>query len=305
MIQVYETAIRAWVVPATKRRASGRKKRRIPWRSAPYGKRVLVVDSETTVDFLLRLLYAVFQLYESGQLVREGIILGDSLKPGELDIANAYAADHKLEVFSREDFCRDVFFPEVYVKGTLCVGFSLPFDLSRLSMKAGSGRGKNRRKFRLTFTSYYTNPAIYVETISGRAAFIGFAPKNALNEWEKPFFRGRFLDLAALARALTGRGYSLRRAAIAFKTAHKKTSVELGGVTAEAIDYCRNDVLVTWELYEKLRDEYLCYPFASLENERERPPYAVPMGQLYSTASVAKATLRMVGFRPLFDGGIR
>ena len=66
-----------------RKNGTGRNKRRIPWRSSAYGKRVLVVDSETTVDFLLRMLYAVFHLYESDQLIREGIIIGESLKPAK------------------------------------------------------------------------------------------------------------------------------------------------------------------------------------------------------------------------------
>ena len=86
-----------------------------------------------------------------------------------------------------------------------------------------------------------------------------------------------------------------------FRTAHRKTKAELGTVSIEALDYCRNDVLVTAELYERLLNEYLCYPFASMENERNQPDFALPITRIYSTASIAKATLRMMGFRSLFD----
>ena len=78
MIAVHETAVRAWVDLPRKRHRM-RSKRQIPWRSAPFWKRVLVFDTETTTDFLQRLLYGIFHIYDSGQLIQEGIVLGDSL----------------------------------------------------------------------------------------------------------------------------------------------------------------------------------------------------------------------------------
>jgi hypothetical protein len=305
VIRVYESAVRAWVEPIRAKRM-GRPKKRVPWRSAPFGKRVLVVDTETTTDYLQRLLFGVFRLYEDGQLATEGMFYGDSISETDRGLIDSYARERQLPVLSRMDFSKTVFFPQVYVLGTLCVGFNLPFDLSRIAQMGNAGHGHNRRKFRLTLTDWHTNPAIYIEPVSGRAAFIGFAYKKAMADWEKPFFKGRFLDLSTLAGALTGRRFTLARAAIVFRTEHRKTkTADLGTTTVESLNYCRNDVLVTAELYERLLDEYLRYPFASLENERTMPPDAVPITRIYSTASVAKATLRMMGFTPLFDGGIQ
>jgi hypothetical protein len=114
------------------------------------------------------------------------------------------------------------------------------------------------------------------------------APKKTLRDWERPLFQGRFLDLSTLTSALTGEKYTLRRTAFAFKTRHKKSKVDsLGMITSEMIDYGRNDVLVTWELFEKLKAEYLKYPFATLANERNQGAGLVSFTRLYSTASVA------------------
>ncbi len=298
MIAVHETAVRAWVDLPRKRHRM-RSKRQIPWRSAPFWKRVLVFDTETTTDFLQRLLYGIFRIYDSGQLVQEGIVLGDSLSDAQIKLIRHYASERDLPVLTRMVFCKEIFYPEVYIRGTLCVGFNLPFDLSRIALKAGARR--IGRRFRLTLTDWHSNPAIHIEPISGRAAFIAFALKKNLQDWEKPYFKGRFLDLSTLVNALTGKRFTLRRAAIEFRTAHQKTKAELGTISIEAIDYCRNDVLVTAELYERLLNEYLCYPFASMENERNQPDFALPITRIYSTASIAKATLRMMGFRSLFD----
>jgi hypothetical protein len=299
MIAVHETAVRAWVDLPRKRRRRVRSKRQIPWRSAPFGKRVLIFDTETATDFLQWLLFGVFRLYDCGQLVQEGIILGDSLSADQIGLIQQYAIERDLPFFNRMAFCKEIFYPEIYIRGTLCVGFNLPFDLSRIAVKAGARKGG--RRFRLTLTDWHSNPAIHIEPISGRAAFIEFALKKNLRDWEKPYFKGRFLDLSTLVNALTGKRFSLRRAAMEFQTSHRKTKAELGIVSVEALDYCRNDVLVTAELYERLLEEYLCYPFASMANERNQPDCALSITRIYSTASIAKATLRMMGFRSLLD----
>lgn len=292
-----ETAVRAWVQPTTSgatRRNSGKR----AYRKAAFDDRVLVFDTETTTDFALRLQFGIYRLYVAGILEREGIFYGDSSSDRELEIIRSYGRKNEITVISRAEFVEKVFFHYVYGLGALCVGFNLPFDLSRIAIRAGIGRGQNRRKFRLTLTTKtLTYSALHIEAISGRAAFIGFAKRNNLADWEKPYFKGRFLDLSTLATALTGERFSLKRAAITFKTDHKKSETStLGIVTPETIDYGRNDVLVTWELFEKLRDEYALYPFATMANERSQPIHSKPVTRIYSTASVAKATLVMMGF---------
>ena len=262
--------------------------------------RVIAFDTETTMDFAQRLLFGVFRIHEHGTLLEEGIFFGDSLTELERSLIGAYADLHDLPVYTREEFV-EIFYVEVYELGTLCVGFNLPFDLSRIAIRAGCGRGENRRKFRFKLTWRVDRPDIRIEAISGRAAFITFAPKMKLKDWEKPFFDGRFLDLSTLSTALTGEKYTLARAAIIFKTEHRKSKTEsLGVITPETLDYGRNDTLVTWELFEKLTAEYLKYPFATLEHERRRPAGSVPFTEIYSTASIAKALLRSsMGIVPL------
>lgn len=296
MIRV-ETAVRAWVEPPKHRGKKTASSSR-GWRRAAFDHRVLVFDTETTTDFALRLQFGVFHLYVDGLLEREGIFYGDSSSDRELEIIRSYGERHGIPIYSRSEFVEKVFFHYVYGLGALCVGFNLPFDLSRIAIRAGIGRGQNRRKFRLTLTTKtLTYSALHIEAISGRAAFIGFAKRNNLADWEKPYFKGRFLDLSTLATALTGERFSLKGAAIEFKTEHEKSKTStLGNVTPETIKYGRNDVLVTWELFEKLRAEYAMYPFATMANERSQPIHSKPITRIYSTASVAKATLVMMGF---------
>jgi len=72
-------------------------------------------------------------------------------------------------------------------------------------------------------------------------------------------------------------------------------------VDRRTLTYCRQDVRITWALYRKLREEYARHPFATFANERERPHSGLYMGQIYSSASLAKQYLRLLGFRPLLD----
>jgi hypothetical protein len=293
-----ETAIRAWVEPKTRRRWA--KYRRVAFRPQPYGERVLIFDTETTTDHAQRLLFGFFRLYQEERLVLEGLIVTDVLAHNDMEAVSTYAAKCRIPIYSRESFVEEVFYPEVYVRGSLCVGFNLPFDLARIAVHAGCGRGKNRRSFRLVLSRRLRWPDLRVESASGRAAFIEFVPKRKLDPWELPFFKGRFLDLSTLTRAFTGVHHSLKSACKAFHTHTRKMDVEeLGLVNQRTLLYGRQDARVTWALYRKLRREYGQHPFATSANERAKPKDAAYMGELYSSASIAKQYLRLLGFRPL------
>jgi hypothetical protein len=299
MTQV-ETAIRAWVQP--KRRKGRRRKRERPWRPQRYGERVLIFDVETSADHAQRLLFAFFRLYERDRLVREGIIAAEALRHEEKAVIAEYAARHRLPIYSPELFIEQVFFPEVYDLGTLCVGFNLPFDLPRVATSAGCGRGANRRKFRIRLSRRVAIHDLHIESASGHAAFIGFVPKRRVYARERPFFKGRFLDLSTLARAMTGQAHTLEANCNLFNTHTRKMKFDaFGQVTRRALTYGRQDVRVTWALYRKLREEYQTHPFATFENELHKPEGCIYMGQVYSGASVAKAYLRLLGFRPLLE----
>jgi hypothetical protein len=215
-----KTAIRAWVESRkphrNERLKPTAKPKPVPWRPQLYGERVLVFDTETTVDAAQRLLFGFFRLYERDRLIREGIIVADLLDHESMIATSEYAAKCHLQIYSRERFVEEVFYPEVYAEGTLCVGFNLPFDLTRIAIHAGCGRKGNRRKFRIKLTQRLRWHDLRIESASNRAAFIGFVPKRKLFEWEKPFFSGRFLDLSTLSGAFSGKRHSLRSVGKAF-----------------------------------------------------------------------------------------
>ena len=295
-----ETAVRAWVEPA--KVAPRRAFRAVAWRSAAFGERVLVFDTETTTDWTQRLLYGFFRHYVGGELQQEGIFVADDLSEADLEVAQRYSRKHGIPVYTREHFVDEIFYPEVYELGALCVGYNLPFDLTRIAVAAGPARRANGRKFSVQLSRRVRWPRLHIESASARASFIQFTWKKHLASWEKPFFKGRFLDLSTLTGAFTGEALKLEKACAKFGTQDCKSSTkDLGKVTEDALHYGRHDVLVTWQLYERLVEEYLRHPFASLANERELPPNAIPITRIYSAASVAKAYLKTMGVRPLLE----
>jgi hypothetical protein len=297
-----QSAVRAWVEPRKRRHRGGKRRTAVPWRPQPYGQRVLVFDTETTTDTAQRLLYGFFRIYDRDRLVHEGLIAAEVMDPESMALIAERASKSRLPIYSRERFVEEVFYPEVYREGTLCVGFNLPFDLTRIAVHAGVGRGQNRRKFRIVLTRRIRWHDLRIESATGKAAFIGFTPKRKLQEWERPFFAGRFCDLSTLSRAFSGKPHSLRSAGKAFGAfTLKMRAPELGGVTREALVYGRQDVRATYALFKALRDEYERHPFATFADERSKPDDGRYMGQLYSTASVAKQYLRLLGIAPFLE----
>jgi hypothetical protein len=297
-----QSAVRAWVEPAAKRSEQKDAGKGTGWRKTPYGERVLVFDTETTTDTAQRLLFGFFRLYVRDRLAREALIVSQLLTHSEMECVSEYAARCGLQLYSREDFVEKVFYPEVYLRGAVCIGFNLPFDLSRIAFHARCGSGKNRRKFTLALSHRLTWHDVRIESLSGAASIIQFTPKRKLYDWETPFFGGRFCDLSAVSRAFTGERHTLKTVGEAFKTfTHKMNAPELGSITRASLTYGRQDVRATWALYKALRNEYSQHPFATFSNERRMPKHSRYMGRLYSTASVAKAYLRHLGVVPLLE----
>ncbi|HEY1681764.1 MAG TPA: hypothetical protein VGF98_09030 [Candidatus Tumulicola sp.] len=295
--------MRAWVEPNKPERVEPKNRTKGPgWRKTPYGERALVFDTETTTDTAQRLLFGFFRLYIRDRMVQEAMIVSDLLDQSEMECVTEYAARCNLKLYSREQFVEDMFYPEVYLRGAVCVGFNLPFDLSRIAYLARCGSGRNRRKFTFALSRRLTWHDLRIESPSGNAAFIGFTPKRKLYDWETPFFHGRFCDLSAVTRAFTGERHRLKSAGKAFNAfTHKMEAPELGSISRAALTYGRQDVRATWALYRALREEYSMHPFATFANERRKPKHSRYMGRLYSTASVAKAYLQQLGIVPLLE----
>lgn len=287
-------AIRAYVPSRCQRRKRPR---------TPDSELVLVLDTETTVDPTQRLLFGSYRVLRGNRLVREGLIAADDLPAPERAILEAYVAEHaddgggQIRLVSRAEFVEDVLWWIGYVGRAAIVGFNLPFDLSRLALEVTTARngGFSLRLFESVDGSgrrwrHQWRPDITVKAYAAHRQFIAFAAPRKLdpeNRVEGAPYRGRFIDLHTAVFALTDRSHTLGSAARAFGLPEGKQAVEGHGVITPAyIDYNRQDVRLTAQLYTAVREELA------------RHPVGLSLEQAFSPASIGKAYLRTMRITP-------
>lgn len=281
-------AVRAYVPPSEEEKVSSSTFN--PPDDAGHGPfdRIIVFDTETTTDRLQNLKFGSFKIYEHNTLRYQGVFYHpEHVSKKELLVLADYCKEKNIKLMTVEEFVDNVFLPEVYDLKTLCVGFNLPFDLSRLARSFGFSRGKMKGGFSFTLSENKKYPQLRIKHIDGTKAFIQFASSIDKNK-RKSSFRGNFLDLHTLAFSLTGEKHSLQSACKLFGTEFSKTAIERHGkITTQYIDYNIRDVDASYSLYLKLKEEFELF---GLHN--------IPITKLYSPASIGKECLRMMGIRP-------
>ena len=161
-----------------------------------------------------------------------------------------------------------------------------------------SARGKAMRGgFTFKLSRQWWRPAIQVRRLNARASLIQFThppkrrdPRGQRKRKIAPRSRrGSFIDLKTIAAALLSRSFSLASLADFLKTPTRKA--DSGGhgrqLTTKYLGYLMQDVQVTWECYQNLRDRYVLH---ALEE--------TPLGKILSEASLGKAYLKQMGVRP-------
>lgn len=267
---------------------------------------LLILDTETRTDAAQALTFGSYRFVDQGACVEEGLIYADDLPPEELAILREYVRRHPADVArgefqtlrlrSRREFMDRVFLRLAYEARALVVGFNLPFDLSRLCVDAAPARDPYVGAFSFALSVYGVTGQERPNPHKPRLIIKQIDSKRALMQFAKPLrpaaahrdFRGHFLDLRALAFALTDQSYSLARACEAFGVEHGKQEVEAHGVVTPAyIDYNRRDVLATYELALKLLAEFATHPIA------------LEATKAYSPAAIGKAYLHAMGIPPI------
>ena len=287
---------------------------------------VLFFDTETTIDELQNLLFGCWRYcrvdIDGLHVVDEGLFYQDDLattNPEGLEELRCYVATHRantererpLTLLSRAEFVEKVFYRAGYQGRARIVGFNLPFDISRLAVAVDEGRGKNFGGFSFIlwpgapgsgYKERIHRPRVHVKSLDTKGAFISFGKPVGVDDDDlipeaspdgrpdsRYAWRGRFVDLATLAFSLTGTPYSLDGACKAFGVEGKVASGGHGKITEQYIDYCRQDVTSTQNLYEALMTEFRLHPI-DLAPEKA-----------FSPASISKAYLSTMGITPLLD----
>jgi len=276
-----------------------RKKWKARW-SPTWPKYCLVFDTETTIDARQRLTFGCYRrcMLDDGQYrcIEEGLFYSDDLPARDIEWLRKYKSNKAstptiewfparttLGLMTRTAFIARIFWGAVR-RGELIVGFNLPFDLSRLAVRAANGRKRSwsiavsLRKSRRTgqLEANPERPRIVILSQNSKMAFIRLGSVLHRDEWKK---EARFLDLRTLGWAIRNRAYSLNRACKAFGVEGKIKHKPTGRITPKEIRYCRGDVGATARLLNAMKAEFDLNPIES------HPDKA------YSPASIAKAYL--------------
>ena len=244
---------------------------------------VLVFDTETLSDQYQGLILGSCGVWSGGKLRHFYIFYNDNLSKQDIQKITKIASNYNCKVCSRKDFVEKVFIPKVYGARAVCVGFNLPFDLSRLGIYSGKAKLQHNG-FSLMISEEKSNPRIVIKSLDGKSAFIQFA-SHSKTETEKkdPTYRGCFVDLRTFTFSLTNESYSLKQALIDFNSPIKKSEAEEHGVISDDyIGYNINDTLCTYHLYLQVMKRFTKYHVDKHESE------------LYSPASLGKSYLNQM-----------
>ena len=100
--------------------------------------RVLVFDTETTTDQFQNFKIGFFQIYQEGHIQHEGLFYESSmLTDKEESTFLEYARNNDIALYTLNEFIDGVFYKEIFEQKSLCIGFNLPFDISRISKRVG------------------------------------------------------------------------------------------------------------------------------------------------------------------------
>jgi len=267
-------AVRAYAPPPSRRRG--------PLPPSAY---TVTFDCETDNDTAQGLRFGAYQVREAGELIRAGLFYRQGIPEADLGVLRDFAPAHELELLTLAEFVEDVFFHYLADLGGTCVGFNLPFDISRIAVGHVPGKNSGRGGFSFELTDDTRRDRVRVVHRSSTASRIDLVPRRQRRMSDHP---GHFVDVRSLARALTGESHSLESLTEHLQTEHRKQpSDEHGGpLRPEYVAYGVNDVHATWDCFETLSKRYDSYRLSR------------PVTQITSEASIGKASLEQIGVQP-------
>ena len=197
----------------------------------------------------------------------------------------------RLHLYSRSKFVEEIFGIAIQARA-LIVCFNAGFDLSRLALDWGPAvnggwslilsHWLNPETGTLQRNKYF--PRVIIKALNSKAAIIHtsrapMSEPSKKNKNVKLWPAARFVDLRTLLWALRNKSYSLESACRSFGIPGKLDHRPSGGVHADEVEYCRNDVRATVGLLNAAKQEYDLHPISPGPD------------RMFSPASVAKAYL--------------
>jgi hypothetical protein len=247
---------------------------------------IFVFDTETTIDEYQNLKIGYFRIYIKGTLNFEGLF-HDNVNEKELSIILRYSKKRNIALFNKQEFIEEIFYPICYDSKFICLGYNLPFDLSRLCLSFGNARNNEKGGFSFKLSENDFKARIKIKQLNGNCSIIKFGaiPKMKNN------FQGHFLDVQNLACIFTNKKrLSLEKACEIFDTKVKKQKSEEHGTISESyLDYLVDDVIGTYQVYRKILEEYKHYNIK------------IPLTKIFSSASLGKALFEELSIEKFND----
>jgi len=248
--------------------------------------RIMVWATETRTKLSQNVTFGYFKIFQYGRLEHHGLFYDpQTVTKKELLTLQKYSDTENIALYTLDEF-RKIFLFEAYDLQSLCVGFNLFFDITRIAIKSSNGRFRKKNGFSLLMTKNLNYPRLHVTHISSALSFIQWGNPR----FKSKRFKGNFLDLRTLCYALTDKKHTLESACKAFKTKHQKMKIKTHGkISSEYIKYCIKDVDSTYSLYQNTKKEFDTY---NLD---------IPITQAYTPATIGKQFLRQIGVEPFFE----
>lgn len=250
---------------------------------------VLVFDTETSTDQYQNLRFGSCGIWDNGIEKEFYLFYDEAIKEKELAILKEYADKNNYQLKTKTDFIEQVFYRYVFYERAICVGFNLPFDLSRLAIDFKPSR-KYNDGFSFILSNDTLKPRIIIKSIDSKRSFIEF-PKFKRANWDKnPHYKGYFVDLRTFLFTLTNESYNLANALVDFESKYRKIETkEHGKITPEYIGYNVNDTRATHDLYLQAKKRFELYGLSKEPN------------RLFSPASIGKAYHAKIGIKTFFE----
>ena len=262
---------------------------------------VLAFSTETTSDRQQSLTFGSCAIWINGELYKICLFHDENLDSKKVDTIKKVAdalqkeKDCIVTVSSKDEFVTRIFYPYVYEARAKCVGFDLPYELSRLAASWGTAR-KIQDAFSMKLVEGIPRlPAIRIKSINGNAAFIQFAtPLRTKSEKKKvpthKVYRGYFLDLKTIGYAMSNKSFDgMDDLARTFDVDANLKSKK--GITEAAIRSNVDKTLTMHNIYCRiisvLKDTFLIKPNNA--------------NKMYSPASIGKLYLEKLNIKPLLE----
>ncbi len=254
---------------------------------------VLVFSSQITQDQYQNLTVGTCGVWTNGKLERFCLFYDDALKQSHIEKIKLHAVkltlpdDCAIDIMSRDEFVTKVFFSRVYSGRAKCVGFNLPFEISRLAIHHGKARNmQNGFSFKLSGHLYHPN--IRIRSINSNASFVQFAaPIRKKSEKRRQNYRGYFLDLKTLNYSMTNESCE-----DVFEAMHVENKPQIkSNISLESIQHSIEKVMTTHQLYQKLIQQFT-------------DVFLLPeeiANKMHSPASIAKKYVEKIGIKPFLQ----